>query len=305
MKILVTGGAGFIGSHLVDRLLELGHEVYVLDDLSTGKLINVHPKAHFMKHDVASGMLALSNFKGEIDVIYHLAARARVIPSFNDPLEYHKNNVLGTAHMLEMARCADVKRFIFASSSSVYGSYGKKDMPFSEKLPAAPQSPYAWDKIVGETLCMEYAVCYKLSTVALRFFNVYGSRMASGQYSTVIQAFLDAKRAGKPLPIRGDGEHTRDYTHVSDVVDALIKAIEADLPNMFRVFNIGGGENHSVNEVAELIVGPVKHGPAVDEPSDTLADIALAKKWLGWEPKTKFKDGIMAMVLAEKIKANG
>lgn len=304
MNILVTGGAGFIGSHLVDALILLGHEVTVMDDMSSGNRRNINTDSEFVLFDVTR----LHDFTatiGRFDLVYHLAARARVMPSFDNPVEYHRNNVLGTVNVLELARLSGARRFIFASSSSLYGGYGKEHLPLTEELTPRPASPYAWDKMLGELLCMEYAKCYRQSSVALRFFNVYGPRMASGQYSTVIQAFLDAKAQGKPLPIRGDGTHTRDYTHVSDVVRALIYAAEADLPTKFHSFNVGAGENHSVNEVAEIIGGPVKHLPAVNEPTDTLASIERAKKLLGWEPKIKLKDGLAALMLAEGIKANG
>jgi UDP-glucose 4-epimerase len=301
MNILVTGGAGFIGSHLVDALLLLGHKVTVYDDLSSGKRENINGEADFILQDVTSAVHHGERF----DLVYHLAAKARVVPSFEHPLEYHKNNVLGTATMLEFARKCGAKRFILASSSSIYGGYGKEDMPFREDMAPRPTSPYAFDKALGEQLCAEYSRCYGLSCVALRFFNVYGPRMASGQYSTVIQAFLDAKREGRKLPMRGDGLHTRDYTHVSDVVRALLYAAEADLPFRFAGFNVGGGENHSVREVAQLIGGEVENLPAVEEPTDTLASLEQIREHLGWEPKTKFKDGVTALVLAERIKANG
>ena len=287
MRCLVTGGAGFIGSNLVDRLIDDGHDVVIVDNLSTGKVENINKKAKFHNIDISKDNF-YSIFEG-VDVVFHLAALARVQPSIDEPLEYHKVNVDGTHNLLVAARDAGVKRFVFSSSSSVYGDVEEKDLPTSEDAELNPMSPYALHKLIGEQYCKLFSELYGMETVSLRYFNVYGERQPTeGAYCLVMGVFAGQILNGKPMTIRGDGEQRRDFTYVGDVVEANIKAgFNAKLP-IFPcegdVFNIGNGDNRSVNEIADMIGGDKINVEPVIEPRQTLADNIKAKNIIDWKP---------------------
>jgi len=290
-KILVSGGAGFIGSNLVDELIKKDHEVLIIDNLSTGKRENLNPKAKFFELDLRDFEKIKPIFEG-VDFIFHLAALPRVPLSVAKPRESNDMNVTATLNALVAAKEAKVKRFIFSSSSSVYGI--RKDLPLKEDMVANPVSPYALQKYVGELYCKIFPNLYNLPTVSLRYFNVYGHRQPKeGSYTPVIGLFLTQKKKGLSLTITEDGEQTRDFTHVSDVVNANILAMESDKVGKGEVINIGAGCNYTVNKIAELVGGETKYIPArLGDVRDTLADINLAKELLGWEPKTILEDGI-------------
>tara|TARA_R110002074_G_scaffold160697_1_gene318188 strand:+ start:3269 stop:4177 length:909 start_codon:yes stop_codon:yes gene_type:complete len=293
MKCLVTGGAGFIGSHLVDKLIEEGHQVLVLDDLSTGKKENINEKADFMKWDISKDWNEISISIEEIDVIFHLAAKARVQPSIENPIEYHNANVNGTLNMLVAARDAGVKRFVFSSSSSVYGDIEEKDLPTSENSALNPMSPYALHKSIGEQYCKLFSELYDMETVSLRYFNVYGDSMSlEGAYKLVIPIFTEQILNGEPMTINGDGEQKRDFTYVGDVVQANISAGTLDRKFNGDVFNIGHGDNRTVNQIADYIGGDRVHRDPVIEPKATLANNKKAKDILNFNPSKNIEDWI-------------
>jgi UDP-glucose 4-epimerase len=304
----VTGGAGFIGTHVVDRLLADGHSVVVIDDFSLGKEANLPPRAHLeiYKKSIAENLDVIFK-KHQFDAVFHLAALPRVQFSIAYPRKPHEAKANRTLNLLLAARDAGVKRFVFSSSSSVYGD---QQIPLHESQIPNPISPYALQKLIGEHYCRLFAMLYGMETVSLRYFNVYGPRQnPDGAYAGQIPKFFDKLIRGDAPVINGDGEQTRDNTYVDDVVEANMLA--AGLTPAFAspqgggregvwgdYFNIGGGENHSVNKTTKLIleitgskIAPT-HGPAVLEPKNTLADIAKAKSVLGWEPKTDFMAGL-------------
>ncbi len=301
MNYLVTGGAGFIGSHLVDRLLVDDHNVIVLDDFSLGKKENLpkHKNLKIYKKSICDNLTQIFK-KHKFDAIFHLAALPRVQFSIAKPRESHEANINGTLNLLMTAKDAGVKRFIYSSSSSVYGN--QSILPLVETMSAKPISPYALQKYVSEEYCRLFALLYGLETVSLRYFNVYGPRQnPEGAYSGQIPKFFSKLLKGETPVINGDGTQTRDNTYVADVVEANILASKRVSDTLFgEAFNIGGGRNTSVNETSRLIVDLIKskikptHGPAVIEPKDTLADTRKAKKILGWGPKTSYEDGLTA-----------
>lgn len=294
MKVIVTGGAGFIGSHLVDALIEKGFEVIVIDNLSTGKKENINSKADFFREDIRDLEKIKPIFQGA-DYVFHLAARPRVPFSIEFPHEAHTNNALGTLHVLMAARDAGVKKMVFSSSSSVYGYQDK--LPFHEEMATLPRSPYAFQKFIGEQYCRLFYELYGLPTVSLRYFNVYGPRISfEGSYVLAMGKFLQQRLNNEPLTIEGDGEQTRDFTHVKDVIRANILAAESDKVGKGEVINIGASNNHSIKKVAELIGGQTVNLPirAGDMPH-TLADISRAKNFLGWEPTIHIEEGIQEL----------
>ena len=262
-KVVVTGGAGFIGSHLVDALVQLGHDVHVVENRVEGKEDRLNKKARYY----CSGLISPSGHrvcKGA-ECVFHLAALPRVQYSIEYPDETFGENVAGTQFILEAARQAGVKRFVFASSSSVYGNSQK--LPLSETDPTEPMSPYAAQKLMSEILCQTYARTYGMETVCLRYFNVYGPRLdPNGPYALVIGVFLRQWLAGEPLTITGDGNQTRDFTHVRDVVRAILAAADSRWSPKGDVINIGAGQEVSVNDLAALFGGPVTYIPARLEP---------------------------------------
>ncbi len=290
MKALVTGGAGFIGSNLTDELIKQGYEVTVLDNLSTGKKENINPQAKFIEADITNLEQIKPHFAG-IDYVFHCAALPRVQLSIEDPVTSHNININGTLNVLLAAKEAKVKRLVYSASSSAYGDAAA--LPLLEEMLPKPLSPYGLQKYVGEHYARLFSLLYGLQTVNLRYFNVYGPRMAfTGSYTTVIAVFLQQKSEGKKLTIAGDGTQTRDFTFVSDVVAANILAATSANVGRGEVINIGAGENHSVNEVASFIGGEVEHVAPRVEPHDTLAGNKRAVQLLGWRPQVIFTEGI-------------
>lgn len=290
-KILVTGGAGFIGSHLVDALIEKGFKVVVIDNLSLGKKEYINPKAEFYKLDIRDLKKIKPLFKG-INYVFHLAAQPRIQPSIVNPEESHSNNVNGTLNVLISSRDAKIKKFIYSASSSVYGD--QKSLLLKEKMTPNPKSPYSLFKLIGEHYCKLFNELYKLPTICLRYFNVYGPRQScEGAYATVIGVFLRQAKTGKPLTIIGNGKQTRDFTHVKDVVKANILAIEKNKVGKGEIINIGTGKNYSINKIASLISKKVVHiSPRLAEVQNTLAYNNKAKKLLNWQPTISTKEGI-------------
>lgn len=294
MKILVTGGAGFIGSNLVDELVRLGHQVLVIDNLSGGKRENVNRRAKFYHIDVTNLKQIEPIFKG-VDYVFHLAALPRVQFSIEHPLESDTVNVRGTLNVLVASANAGVKRVIYSASSSAYGD--QKIMPLRENFLANPKSPYGLQKYIGELYCKIWSGVYGLPTVCLRYFNVYGRRQShEGAYALVIAKFIKQKLSGQPMTITGDGKQTRDFTNVRDVVRANILAMRSGKVGKGEVVNIGAGKNQSIMRVAQLIGGPIKFIPARFEPRDTLADNKLARKLLGWRPSVDIEAGITELI---------
>ena len=306
MKILITGIAGFIGSNLADKLIELNHNVVGIDNLSTGKIENVNPKCTFVNHDLVDiSTSELDVIMSGVDYVFHVAAKARVQPSIADPVGFNEHNVKTTLKLLDSAkRAKTVKRFIFSSSSSVYGQ--GNILPFEEQMTPMPISPYALQKLIGEQYCQLYSQIYGLDTVCLRYFNVYGNRQPTqGAYCTILGIFTRQHMASEPLTITNDGEQKRDFTHVSDVVDANILAMEANpnIPLKGQCFNIGYGKSISINEIASYFGGEKKYIGNVLEPKETLANNFKAKTHLGWEPKVSIsKEYVEGIIKSEKEK---
>ena len=289
-KAIVTGGAGFIGSNLVDRLIDQGVEVTVIDDLSTGNKDNINPKAEFYEMSLLdldaskSNPYTINKIFEDVDVVFHLAALARVQPSIEDPISFNKINVEGTVKLLFACHNAGVKRVVYSASSSCYGD--ATILPTPEDHSTNPLSPYGLQKYIGEQYCKMFSEVYDLDTVSLRYFNVYGERMAlEGAYCLVMGIFAKQMLEDKPLTITNDGNQRRDFTYVQDVVDANILAAMYNDPLNGESFNIGNGNNYSVNEVADMLEGEKTYGEKRIEPFETLADNTKAKNILGWIPK--------------------
>ncbi|MFA6394027.1 MAG: SDR family oxidoreductase [Patescibacteria group bacterium] len=290
-KCVVTGGAGFIGSNLVDALIERGDEVVIIDNLSTGNKDNINPGAKFYKADIRNFETIKPLFSG-VDYVFHLAAFPRVQPSIEDPATSNEINLNGTLNVLIAARDAKVKKVVYSASSSAYGN--QTEMPLNEKMPVSPLSPYGLQKYVGELYCRLFSEIYGLPTVSLRYFNIYGKRQATeGAYCLVMGIFVKQRLENKPMTITGDGEQKRDYTSVIDAVRANILAAESDKAVKGEVINIGRGHNFSVNELAAMIGGPSEHIAPRIEPRETLADTSLAKELLGWEPAVNLPEWIV------------
>ena len=295
MKYVVIGGAGFIGSNLVDRLIDDGHEVKIIDNLSTGKKENINPKASFSQMDISikTAPPYLKILLKDVDIVFHLAAKARVQPSIENPIEYNDVNVGGLLNVLDACVKSKVKRFVYSSSSSVYGNVEK--FPTSEETELNPLSPYALQKLMGEQYCKLFSELYDLETVSLRYFNVYGERqLTEGPYCCVMGIFINQRLNGKPMTIRGDGEQRRDFTYVGDVVEANILAATKPHPTEI-VFNIGNGDNRSVNQIADLIGGDRINVDPVIEPRETLADNGLAEYLLDWIPRGNLEEWIIKL----------
>lgn len=294
MKTLVTGGCGFIGSHLVDRLLTDGHTVTVIDNCSTGRIENLahigdNPNLKIVQEDICNYDKIEHLFEG-VDWVFHMAALADIVPSIQMPEQYFMSNVNGTFSVLQAAKKANVKRFLYTASSSCYGIPDK--YPTDENAEIRPQYPYALTKRMGEELALHYAQVYKLPVVSLRLFNVYGTRSrTSGTYGAVFGVFLGQKLAGKPFTVVGDGTQTRDFTYVTDVVDAFVTAAQSDVTG--EIFNVGSDNTYSVNRLTELLGGEVVHIPKrPGEPDCTFADTTKIKKMLNWSPKVSFEQGV-------------
>lgn len=291
-RVLVTGGAGFIGSNLVDTLLDKGYDVSIIDDFSTGKRDNINPKAKLYEialHKATVDELAVI-LEG-IEIVYHTAALARVQPSIKDPVRYNEANVTSVVNLLTACVKAKVKRVVYSASSSAYGN--ATQFPTPETHPTDSLSPYGLQKYIGELYCKMFSKVYGIDTVCLRYFNVYGERMNfEGAYKTVIGVFAEQKKNNKPLTITNDGNQKRDFTYVQDVVSANILAGESKEVFFGEVFNIGNGDNVSVNEVADMIGGEKVYGESRLEPFETLADNNKARTILGWKTTGNLKEFI-------------
>lgn len=293
-KVLVTGGAGFIGSHLVRELLKCKYEVIVIDNLVSGKKENLPKSVKFFKKDIRSLKDIEPIFNG-VKYVFHLAAIPSVQYSIENPQETNEVNVKGTLNVLSASHAAKVKRVIYSASSSVYGDV--KKIPTTEKEPAMPKSPYALQKYIGELYCKMFKDIYGLETVCLRYFNVYGSGQPSvGAYASVIAKFLSLKKLNNKLTIVGDGNQTRDFVSVLDVVQANILAAKSNRVGKGESINIGTGRKYSVNEIAKIFGGPVEYLPPRIEPKSSQADISLTKFLLGWEPKIDLKEGLTSLL---------
>jgi len=286
-KILCTGGAGFIGSHLVDKLIELGHEVIVVDNLSTGKAENINPKADFINWDISEYYT-----NGSLDYIFHLAALPSVPYSIEHPTKTHRVNVNGTYNILKSASDMKVKKVIFASTAALYGECEK---PARESDKIFPKSPYALHKAIGEAYMGLFSEVYGLPTISLRFFNVYGKRCdPNSDYSLVISKFLKLRSEKKPLSIYGNGRQTRDFVYIDDVVDACILAMESEIKN--EVINICTGKEISINDLADIIGGEKVYLPSrKGDVFRTIGNNMKAKALLQWTPKVQIWEGIRLM----------
>jgi len=285
MKYVVTGGAGFIGSNLVDLLIEENHEVIVIDNFSSGKKENCNEKAQYFELDISDH----SNFEELKRIllgsagVFHLAALPRVQESIDNPLHFEKNNTLSTINILKACADSNVKRLVYSASSSAYGNTIK--LPSKEEDPIDPISPYAMQKYYGEVACRMFANVYGIETVSLRYFNVYGERQSlEGAYALVMCVFARQRLNNEPMTIRGDGEQRRDFTHVKDIAKANLLAMISEKVGAGEVINIGNSDNRSVNQIAAMIGGPTVKVDPVVEPRETLADNSKAKNLLGWSP---------------------
>ena len=297
MQSLVTGGAGFIGSHLVDKLVKLNHQVIVLDNLSTGQLSNLNQvknKIKFIKVDISKSGDFIHKYFSKVDWVFHIAGRADNIPSITNPNEYFHSNVSGTLNVLEASRKANIKKLIYAASASCYGI--PKKYPTDENSKIDVQYPYALTKFLGEELVIHWAKIYKMPNVSLRFFNAYGPRSrTSGAYGAVFGVFLAQKLAKKPLTIVGTGNQTRDFIHVYDLVNAIIKAMKKG--KAAEIYNVGGGKEISVNLIANIIGGRKVYIPKrPGEPNRSLANINKIKKQLNWKPKISIEVGVKMLL---------
>jgi len=296
-KVIVTGGAGFIGSHMVELLLKEEYQVICLDNMSNGQLDNVeifknNPKYKFYKIDV-SDEFDISIFK-DVEYVFHFAALADIVPSIRQPRKYHKSNVNGTINVLEASRKNNVKKFIYSASSSCYGIPDK--YPTKETDDIRPLYPYAITKFIGEKYALFWNQLYKLPVISLRYFNVFGTRArSSGTYGAVFKVFLSQKLNNIPLTIVGNGTQTRDFTYVTDITRANLIAAKSDLSD--ETINIGTGKTQTINYLAKLIGGPTINIPKrPGEPASTHAEITKAKNLLNWEPKISFEEGVKIML---------
>lgn len=300
MNVIVTGGSGFIASHLVDTLLKEGYRVTVLDNYSTGHKNNLahqegNPSLKVIEADIRDFDNINPHFKN-VDMVFHLAALADIVPSIVSPREYYSSNVLGTMNVVEASRLSGVKRFIYAASSSCYGIPSYEYYPTNENASIQPQYPYALTKYLGEQTVLHWGVVYGLPVISLRLFNVYGPRSrTSGTYGAVFGVFLAQKLNHKPFTVVGDGEQTRDFVYVTDVAQAFLKAAQSSVQN--EVFNVGTGYPQSVNKLVSLLKGEKIYIPKrPGEPDCTWADIAKIKKYLGWEPEVSFEEGVQQIL---------
>ena len=295
-RVAVVGGAGFIGSNLVDTLVERGHDVVVVDNLSTGYTRNLNPAARLEQVDIRTDSDRLTAALQGCEVVFHTAALARVPRAIEDPVGTHAVNVTGTLRVLKAAVDAGVRRVVYSSSSSVYGD--QPTLPLTEDMPPTPLHPYAAQKLMGEIYARTVHRTYGLQTVCLRYFNVYGPRQVTeGAYRLVIGIFMDQRRQGEPLTIHGDGQQTRDFTWVGDVVRANVLAAASDSVGAGEPINIGAGDEVSINRIAALIGGPVVHTPprGFDERYKR-AGIARARELLGWQPQVGIDEGMRRLL---------
>lgn len=294
MIAVVTGGCGFIGSHITDRLIGQGYKVRVIDNFTTGRPQNLEHQKNsknltIFKKDIRNKEEIAPIFEGA-DYVFHMAALADIVPSIQQPWEYYSSNVLGTYHVVECARQAGVKKLVYAASSSCYGI--ADEFPTKETAKIQPQYPYALTKRLGEETVLHWGQVYGLPVITLRLFNVYGTRSrTSGTYGAVFGVFLAQKLAGKPFTVVGTGEQTRDFTYVTDVADAFYTAAVSDVAN--ETYNVGSGGTYSVNRLCELLGGEIVHIPKrPGEPDCTFADTRKIEKALGWKAKVSLEEGV-------------
>lgn len=300
MKAVVTGGCGFIGSHLVERLLKDDFEVVVLDNHTTGRPENLAglpatEKLKSFKVDISDPGADLKKHFSGADFIFHLAALADIVPSILNPDTYYKSNVHGTFQVMQAARqIKGLKKLIYAASSSCYGL--AEISPTPETSPIKPEYPYALTKRIGEEIVMHWGNLYKIPVNSMRFFNVYGTRSrTSGTYGAVFGVFLAQKIAGKPYTVVGNGNQTRDFTYVTDVAEAVYVSAKSAICG--EIMNVGSGHTYSINRLVELLGGPKVHIPKrPGEPDCTFADITKIKKLLNWTPKVSLEDGVAKML---------
>jgi UDP-glucose 4-epimerase len=302
MRVLVTGGAGFIGSHLVDAFLAEGHTVTVLDDLSTGYLANLASAAHFIEGDVQDPEMVAKAVNG-MELVFHLAAHRAVLRSIEDPLPTDLANTHGTLTMLKASLDAGVRRVVYASSSSVYGA--DPPMPTPETAPVRPRSPYAVTKVAGEHYCRVFAELYGLETLSFRYFNVFGPRQRpDSAYAAVIPTFIAALRDGGRPTVHGDGRQSRAFTYITDVVRANQAAASAPAEAcQGQIYNIAGERSHSLLDVLDCLgrllgvaPDPVHGDVRRGDIRDSRADCSLARSRLGWEPEVDFEEGLRLAV---------
>ncbi len=294
---VVTGAAGFIGSHMVDLLLDRGCSVRAIDNLSNGRRENLEhrgddPGLTFETGDILDMPADEPLFRGA-DYVFHFAGIGDIVPSIERPVDYLSGNVMGTVHALEAARHAGVRKFVYAASSSCYGL---ADVPTGEDAPIDPQYPYALSKRMGEEAVLHWGWVYNLPVVSLRIFNAYGPRSrTTGAYGAVFGVFLAQKLAGRPFTVVGDGSQSRDFVYVTDLARAFLLAAESDRTG--EIYNVGGGDPQSISRLVELLGGDVEHLPKrPGEPECTWADIAKIREELGWEPKVSFEEGVGTML---------
>jgi UDP-glucose 4-epimerase len=296
-RALVTGGAGFIGSHMVDLLLAEGFEVRVIDNLATGHVENLahhkgNPRLAFEQIDMCDVPADAPIFDG-LDFVFHFGGIGDIVPSIERPVAYMRANVNGTIAMLEGSRRAGVAKFVYAASSSCYGL---ADVPTAETAPIRPEYPYALSKYLGEQSALHWAQVYRLPVVSIRMFNVYGPRVrTTGAYGAVFGVFLAQKANGRPLTVVGDGTQRRDFVYVTDVARAFLIAARSEYGG--EVFSLGAGNPQSINRLVELIGGPIAHVPKrPGEPDCTWADIGKITRCLGWKPLLPFDEGVARML---------
>ena len=298
MKALVTGGAGFIGSHLSEMLLSQGHEVIAIDNLISGRINNFSnftndKKFQFIQCDIRD-QEALNDCFYEVDWVFHLAGLADIVPSIEQPDDYFSTNVQGTFNVVECARKNNVKKLVYAASSSSYGLASQTPTP--EDAPIQPQYPYALTKYMGEELVLHWGQVYQLPVISLRMFNIYGPRSrTTGAYGAVFGVFLAQKLNNSPFTVVGNGEQSRDFTYVTDVASAFIKAAESDISN--EAINIGSGDHYSINRLVELLGGEVTYIPKrPGEPDITFADTSKIERLLNWKASVSFEEGVANML---------
>ena len=309
MKVLVTGGAGFIGSHLVDELLARGHSVTVLDDLSGGSMNNLknhmsNPAFRFIREDIRDAKVVKKAMVG-IDAVIHEAAMISVPRSIEDPELAHSVNVEGTLTLLKSSLNHNIKRFVYASSCAVYGE--QTQLPINENAPLKPLSPYASSKLAAEQNCLTFHKREGLETVCLRYFNVYGPRQTAGEYAGVMIKFLERLRDNQPPIIYGDGEQTRDFVHVGDIVGATLLALERE-GVAGEVLNIGTGRATSINELCRIFLAaagktklkPTHEAPRPGDIKYSQADVTKAMKLLGFKPKISIEEGVGKLLEGQK-----
>ena len=297
-RAVVTGGAGFIGSHMVDLLVARGYSVAVIDNLATGRAENLaqhrrEPRVEFHEIDMCTVTADSRLFKGA-DHVFHFGGIGDIVPSIERPLEYMRANVNGTLAVLEASRHAGVRKFVYAASSSCYGM--ATELPTTEQAPIRPEYPYALSKYLGESAALHWGQVYRLPVISIRMFNVYGPRVrTTGAYGAVFGVFLAQKLHGKPFTVVGDGSQRRDFVYVTDVARAYLMAAES--AESGQVFNLGAGDPQTINRLIELMGGDVVHVPKrPGEPDCTWADIGRIQRALGWKPEISFPQGVVAML---------